>query len=74
MAERTTILRIKRRDHPKSDSYWEEFEIPYKPEHNVISMLMEIRRNPVNRQGKPTSPVAFDANCLEEVCGSCTMV
>ena len=37
-------------------------------------MLMEIRRNPVTRQGKRVAPVVFDANCLEEVCGSCTMV
>jgi succinate dehydrogenase / fumarate reductase iron-sulfur subunit len=35
---------------------------------------MEIRANPVNADGQPTSPVVWDANCLEEVCGSCTMV
>ena len=74
MAERTTILRIKRQESPQKSSYWEEFEIPYKSNHNIISMLMEIRRNPVTRQGKRTTPVVFDANCLEEVCGSCTMV
>ena len=74
MPERTTILRIKRQDNPNSEPYWEEFEIPYKVDHNVVSMLMEIRRNPVTRQGKRTMPVVFDANCLEEVCGSCTMV
>ena len=74
MAERTTVLRIKRQENPKSSSFWEEFEIPYKSNHNIISMLMEIRRNPVTRQGKRTTPVVFDANCLEEVCGSCTMV
>jgi succinate dehydrogenase / fumarate reductase, iron-sulfur subunit len=72
--ERTFVLRIKRQQSPDAASYWEEFEIPYKPHHNVISMLMEIRRNPVNRAGKRTSAVVFDANCLEEVCGSCTMV
>jgi succinate dehydrogenase / fumarate reductase, iron-sulfur subunit len=74
VAERTTVLRIKRQENPKSASYWEEFEIPYKANHNIISMLMEIRRNPVTRQGKRTTAVVFDANCLEEVCGSCTMV
>jgi succinate dehydrogenase / fumarate reductase, iron-sulfur subunit len=74
VAERTQVLRIKRQENPNSSPYWEEFEIPYKPHHNVISMLMEIRRNPVTRQGKRVSPVVFDANCLEEVCGSCTMV
>jgi succinate dehydrogenase iron-sulfur subunit len=73
VAQRSTILRIKRQETPNSEPYWEEFEIPFKPNHNVVSMLMEIRRSPVTRQGKRTAPVAFDANCLEEVCGSCTM-
>src|SRR6202035_5871976 len=59
---------------PDSEPYYEEFEIPYLPNHNVISMLMEIRRNPVTRQGKRVAPVVFDCNCLEEVCGACTMV
>ena len=43
MAERTTVLRIKRQESPSKSSYWEEFEIPYKSNHNIISMLMEIR-------------------------------
>ena len=74
MAEKTQVLRIKRQESPNSEPYYEEFEIPYLAHHNIISMLMEIRRNPVTRQGKRVAPVVFDANCLEEVCGSCTMV
>lgn len=74
MPEQTIILRVKRQETPRSEPYWEEFELPYKPHHNVISMLMEIRSNPINRQGKRTTPVVFDANCLEEVCGACTML
>ena len=35
---------------------------------------MEIRRNPVNAEGKKTTPVIWDMNCLEEVCGACSMV
>ena len=30
---------------------------------------MEIRRNPVNIKGEKTTPVVWDMNCLEEVCG-----
>ena len=41
---------------------------------NVISALMEIRRNPVNKKGEKTTPVTWDMNCLEEVCGACSMV
>ena len=74
MPDRTIVLRIKRRENPGSEPNWEEFELPFRPGHNVVSMLMEIRRNPVNRQGKATIPVTFEANCLEEVCGACTMV
>ena len=28
----------------------------------------------VNVRGKPTTPVAYESNCLEEVCGSCAML
>lgn len=66
------IVRIKR-GVPGSEPVWEEFALPYKPNMNVISCLMEIQRNPVTREGKTTTPVAWDAACLEEVCGSCTM-
>ena len=74
MPEQTQVLRIKRQETPNSEPYYEEFEIPFLGNHNIISMLMEIRRNLVTRQGKRVAPVVFDANCLEEVCGSCTMV
>jgi succinate dehydrogenase / fumarate reductase iron-sulfur subunit len=67
-------LIIERRDEPKSESYTEEFVIPHRPNMNIISALMEIRRNPVNKDGKKTSPVNWDMNCLEEVCGACSMV
>ena len=72
---RTTIeLRIKRQDTPTAAPRWEEFSLPYRPNMNVISCLMEIRKRPVNKQGNRTTPIAWDAACLEEVCGSCTMV
>jgi succinate dehydrogenase iron-sulfur subunit len=41
---------------------------------NVTSSLMDIAANPVTRQGKATTPVTYDSNCLEEVCGSCAML
>jgi len=74
MDTRTIRLRVKRQDRPDAHPYWQEFEVPYKPQHNVISVLMEIRRHPVTRDGTPTTPVVWEASCLEEVCGSCTMV
>ncbi|HEX7409900.1 MAG TPA: succinate dehydrogenase iron-sulfur subunit [Candidatus Binatia bacterium] len=74
MEARMIRLHVKRQDSPSSKPYWQDFEIPYKPQHNVISVLMEIRRNPVTRDGTSTTAVVWDASCLEEVCGSCTMV
>lgn len=75
MSEQKTIrFIITRQDTADSTSYDEEFEIPYRPNLNVISALMEIRRNPVNVKGEKTTPVTWDMNCLEEVCGACSMV
>lgn len=73
-AAKTVIFEIERRNSTDEDSYWEKFELPYKMNMNVISALMEIRRNPVNIEGKKTTPVTWDMNCLEEVCGACSMV
>jgi succinate dehydrogenase / fumarate reductase, iron-sulfur subunit len=65
---------VTRQDSPDAAPYTEEFEIPYRPNMNVISALMEIQRNPVNSSGKETAPVCWESNCLEEVCGACSMV
>ncbi|QDP40801.1 succinate dehydrogenase iron-sulfur subunit [Radiobacillus deserti] len=73
-AQKTITLIITRQDSPDSSPYQETFEIPYRDNMNVISALMEIRRNPVNVKGEATSPVQWEMNCLEEVCGACSMV
>lgn len=68
----TFILKIYRGQ--PGNQYWEEFELQLQPYINVISALMEIQKNPVNRQGKKIEPVVWEAGCLEEVCGSCSML
>ena len=35
---------------------------------------MEIQRNPINRNGEKVNPVVWESGCLEEVCGSCSML
>ena len=72
--QKTVKLIVKRQDNQEAKSYEETFEIPYKENLNVIACLMEIRRKPVNSKGKKTTPVVWDMNCLEEVCGACSMV
>lgn len=74
MSKKTIRLIITRQDSPDGKPYEEEFEIPYRPNMNVISALMEIQRNPVNAKGEKVAPVVWESNCLEEVCGACSMV
>jgi len=71
---KTIIIKIKRQDNANSKPYWEEFELPYRRNMNVTSSLMDIAANPVTRDGKKSTPVSYDSNCLEEVCGSCAML
>src|ERR1700723_3473020 len=71
---KSVLIKIKRQNNPDAKSYWEEFELARHPGMNVISSLMEIAANPVTRDGKATTPITYDSNCLEEVCGSCAML
>lgn len=68
----TYILKIYRGSPGKQ--YWEEFELEHRHSENVISALMQVQRNPVNRHGVKVTPVAWEQGCLEEVCGSCSML
>jgi len=74
MPEKLVRLRIRRQATPQDRPHWEEFELGWQAGMNVISSLMEIARNPTTRDGKSTTPITYDANCLEEVCGSCAML
>ncbi len=70
----TIRFKIKRQDGPDTRPYWQEFAIPHRPSHNVISALMVIRENPVTVDGARVDPVCYEANCMEEVCGACSMI
>lgn len=73
IAAKTIRFEVKRQTSKDSTSFWHVFEIPYREDANVISTLMEIRKNPVTIEGQLVEPVAWEAACLEEVCGTCTM-
>jgi len=66
-------LRIRRQDGPEAPPYWQTFRLPYAPDQNVVSVLMRLRENPMTTDGRRVEPVAWDHNCMEEVCGSCAM-
>jgi succinate dehydrogenase / fumarate reductase iron-sulfur subunit len=74
MSERTINIEIKRQATPDSAPVWEKFTLPWRPGLNITSVLMEIASNPVTSTGATTTPIAYDSNCLEEICGSCSMV
>lgn len=67
------LLKVWRQNGSDGESHWDEFEIPLTENLNVISALMEVRKNPITTDGREVEPPAWDAACLEEVCGSCTM-
>jgi succinate dehydrogenase / fumarate reductase, iron-sulfur subunit len=67
-------LKIKRQDSADTAARWEEFDVDREPQLNIIAALMHIQRHPTTAAGKPTTPVSWDSNCLEEVCGACTML
>lgn len=73
-ARQTVRLKILRQDGPTEGKRWEEFDVAWHPQMNVISALMEIQKNPVDAKGNTVTPVVWEASCLEEVCGSCTML
>jgi succinate dehydrogenase / fumarate reductase iron-sulfur subunit len=70
----TFTVRILRQDAPGEGSYWERFSVPYETDMNVISVLQKIAAMAETADGQHVAPVAWDCNCLEEVCGACTMV
>ena len=73
-ARRTIKVEIKRQSKPNTAARTEKFEIPYRPNMNITSVLGEIAASPYTADGNETTAIAYDANCLEEICGSCAML
>ena len=75
-AGRKVIVRIRRQDAPDKPetARWEEFAVPHAPNMNIISCLQYIATHPVTTDGRRTTTPVWDSNCLEEICGACTML
>jgi len=71
---KTVRIRLKRQDGPNAESRWEEFDVPRRANMNIISALQWIAAHPKTTSGQSTTSPVWDSGCLEEVCGSCTMV
>ena len=74
MPPSTIQVEIKRQSTPGQPAAIEKFSVPYRPGMNITSLLGEIALNPTTVDGKATTPVTYDSNCLEEICGSCAML
>src|SRR6195952_30934 len=74
MPASTIQVEIKRQSTPGQPAITEKFSVPYRPGMNITSLLGEIAMNPVTAEGKATTPITYDSNCLEEICGSCAML
>ena len=70
---RTFTVKVKRQASPDAPARTETFAIPYRPNMNITSVLGEIALNPTTADGQESTAIAYDANCLEEICGSCAM-
>ncbi|HEX5447173.1 MAG TPA: succinate dehydrogenase iron-sulfur subunit [Pirellulales bacterium] len=67
-------VRVLRQDAPGEPSYWQRYTVARENDMNVISVLQRIAAQARTSDGTPAAPVAWDCNCLEEVCGACTML
>ena len=70
----TFSVRVLRQDAPGERSYWERHTVTRENDMNVISVLQRIAAQAETSEGEKIAPVAWDCNCLEEVCCACTMV
>ncbi len=56
------------------EQYWEEFPLEKTPFLNITAALMKVQQEPITCDGRRVAPVAWEQGCLEEVCGSCSML
>ncbi|HEX4132054.1 MAG TPA: succinate dehydrogenase iron-sulfur subunit [Pirellulales bacterium] len=73
-AAKTFTVRVLRQDGPDEPSYWQRHTVERESDMNVISVLQRIAAHAMTADGENVAPVAWDCNCLEEVCGACTML
>ncbi|MBB1074192.1 succinate dehydrogenase iron-sulfur subunit [Rhodoferax sp. 4810] len=67
-------LKIRRQDDPFSKPYWQQFRLPCQGKETITALLRKLRNQPVTIDGETVDPVAFDHNCMEEVCGACAIL
>jgi len=74
LQSKTFEVRVLRQDGPGQCSYWQRHRVEREPDMNCISVLQKIAERATTADGQTVAPVAWECNCLEEVCGACTML
>ena len=65
-------LRVWRQDNAEEAGRFEEYEaIDISPDMSFLEML-DVVNEGINRDGD--EPIAFDSDCREGICGTCSMV
>ena len=72
--EQTFKVKILRQANPAAGSNWETFDLKREVGMNMTTVFQRIAAHPVTVDNEKTTPPAYDASCLEEICGACTMV
>jgi succinate dehydrogenase / fumarate reductase, iron-sulfur subunit len=74
MTVKTFDVRVLRQNGPAQRPYWERHRVDWEPNMNCISVLQKIAERAATIDGCRVAPVAWECNCLEEICGACTML
>ena len=63
------------RTGPGQTRYWERYRVAVRAGHELHQRAAEDRREGRRRsRAERVAPVVWECNCLEEVCGACTML
>ncbi|QEF97774.1 succinate dehydrogenase iron-sulfur subunit [Stieleria maiorica] len=57
----TFRVRVERRDQPSGPSYWQSFELAYRPGMNVTSVLQLICANPITIDDQKLPPIGYES-------------
>jgi succinate dehydrogenase / fumarate reductase, iron-sulfur subunit len=74
--DRKVRIKVQRQDAPdkRETRRVEEFVVPWSPRLSLSGALRRIELDPVTADGRSVPAVAWEAGCLEEICGACTML
>lgn len=70
------LVKIKRRNSPDADSYWQSF-LYNGPRHVTVSAVLDALNytdDLFDTQGNPAPRIRWECGCMQAVCGACAMI